>query len=196
MKLACSFARRLLLLTAIGVFASGCAQPVTKTPKAAAPDGEPTPMVAAPIEEMQWRNYLAELPNEGFILIDTDRRRLAFWSGDGSTYREYPVGVARADELLRTGVTRVVRRRRDPDWRPTPSMRRINPGLPAVVPPGPDNPLGAFALYLDWTYYAIHGTNDPISVGRASTSGCFRLLASHIEWLYRNVPNGAVVRVI
>lgn len=148
-----------------------------------------------PVSERDWRPYFADLSRPS-ILIDTTARRLTFWAADNAAYREYPVGIARADELLRKGRTSIVRKTAGPDWRPTPSMLRRNPKLPRYVPPGPDNPLGAYALYLGWQYYAIHGTNDPVTIGRRTTSGCFRLFAGHIEWLYRNAPVGTRVLVI
>lgn len=145
--------------------------------------------------EADWRPHFASLSRPA-ILIDTERRRLFFWAAGNTAYREFPVGIARADELLRKGRTSVVRKQVGPDWRPTPSMLRRNPSLPRYVPPGPENPLGAYALYLGWQYFAIHGTNDPVTVGRRTTSGCFRLLPGHIEWLYRNAPAGTQVRVV
>ncbi len=75
-------------------------------------------------------------------------------------------------------------------------MSAENPDLPRTVPAGPDNPMGRFALYLHWQYFAIHGTNDPITVGRATTSGCFRLLPGHIAWLYEHARVGTEVAVI
>ena len=145
--------------------------------------------------ERDWRPHFADL-DRAAILVDTDMRRLSFWGAGNLSYREYPIGVPRLPELTRTGRTRVVRRKAGPSWAPTPSMLRRNPSLPRFVPPGPENPLGAYALYLGWQYYAIHGTDDPVTVGRRTTSGCFRLFASHIEWLYRNVPLGTPVVVV
>lgn len=105
-------------------------------------------------------------------------------------------GIARADELLRTGRTVVIAKWANPTWTPTPSTRRVNPKLPARMAAGPDNPMGKYALYLGWQYYAIHGTNDPVTDGRRTTSGCFRLLGSHIAALYNAAPIGTQVLVI
>ena len=147
------------------------------------------------VEIRAWQTYFPDL-NKASILVDTTERRLAFWGKDDSDFREFPVGIARADELLRLGKTEIVRKRIGPDWRPTPSMLKINPDLPKYVPAGPGNPLGTHALYLGWQYYAIHGTNDDYTIGRRSTSGCFRLFSGHIKWLYENAPIGTRVLVI
>jgi L,D-transpeptidase ErfK/SrfK len=77
---------------------------------------------------------------------------------------------------------------------PGPSARRD--GYPAVVKPGPDNPLGEYALYLGWPSYLIHGTNDPRGVGRHSSRGCIRLYPDHIAELYGLVAPGTKVRVV
>lgn len=147
------------------------------------------------LEERDWRPFFADL-NKGGILIDTNARRLAHWTPGNTAYAEYPTGVPSSPELERRGRTQVVRKKVAPDWRPTLSMRQRNPALPNYVPPGPDNPLGDYALYLSWTYYAIHGTNDPATVGRPTTSGCFRLFDGHIARLYGATPIGTPVVVI
>lgn len=152
---------------------------------------EPLPVEA---EERDWRPHFRDI-SKGGILIDTEERRLTYWGPEGETYLEFPVAVARAPEFEKRGRTEVVRKRTDPDWTPTPSMRKRDPSLPAYVPPGPDNPMGEHALYLGWTYYAIHGTNDPLSIGRAASSGCFRLFPEHVEKLYAEVEPGTPVVV-
>ncbi|HSR70845.1 MAG TPA: L,D-transpeptidase family protein, partial [Kiloniellales bacterium] len=90
----------------------------------------------------------------------------------------------------------VVRKRRDPTWYPPASIRAEQPGLPAVVPPGPDNPLGRFALDLAWDGYLLHGTNKPNGVGRRVSHGCIRLYPQHIERLFESVPLATPVVVV
>lgn len=143
----------------------------------------------------EWARFVDDL-ERGAIVISLADRRLAFWGAGGETYREFPVAIPVSPEFERLGTTSIVGRRADPSWRPTPDMRRRNPDLPAYVPPGPDNPLGPFAIYLGWTYYAIHGTNNDGSIGRRATSGCFRLFDDHIAWLFENAVHGAPVVVI
>lgn len=141
-----------------------------------------------------WSRDFADV-SRGAIVVDTAARTLTWWPAGGGTARTVPVAVARAPELERRGRTRVVRKQTDPAWAPTPSMRAADPTLPVWVAPGPANPMGEHALYLGWTHFAIHGTNDPLSVGRATSSGCFRLHPEDVLRLYREVPVGAPVVV-
>jgi lipoprotein-anchoring transpeptidase ErfK/SrfK len=164
----------------------------TATLELAAPPPAPPPPSAA---EVKWRAYFEDI-SQGAILVRLDTRRLSYWSPEGDNYREFPIAVAQLPEYEMLGMTEVVRRRVDPDWRPTPSMLERNPGLPRYVPPGPDNPMGEHALYLGWTHYAIHGTNNPASIGRASTSGCIRMFPDHIAWLFEQVEIGTPVLVV
>ncbi len=182
--------QRLLGAAALALLGAACAAPAPETVTVV----QPAPTPAAP-EEVDWRPWFADI-SEGAILVRLDARRLSYWSPDGTTYREFPVGIAELPEYERTGRTEIVRRREQPDWRPTPSMLERKPDLPPYVPPGPENPMGEHALYLGWEYYAIHGTNDPASIGRASTSGCIRLFPEHIAWLFENAPNGMQVAVV
>lgn len=144
---------------------------------------------------LDWSRFVDDV-SRGAIVISLADRRLAFWGPDGEIYREFPVAIPQSPEFERIGLTEVVARRADPTWRPTPDMLQRRPDLPRVVPPGPDNPLGPHALYLGWTYYAIHGTNNDASIGRRATSGCFRMFNSHIEWLFEHAPDRAPVLVI
>lgn len=129
------------------------------------------------------------------ILVSTADRRLAFWD-DAGGYLEFPVGIGAVPEFDRHGLTRIVRKRANPSWTPTPSQRARDPSLPAFVPPGPDNPMGLHALYLSWQYFAIHGTPAARSVGARGSSGCFRLYQAHAARLYGVAEIGCPVRVV
>ena len=83
-----------------------------------------------------------------------------------------------------------------PDWRPPQEMLKRRPDLPAHMEGGPDNPLGARALYLGSSLYRIHGTNEPHTIGQAVSSGCIRMLNRDVIDLYKRVPVGAPVVVI
>ena len=97
--------------------------------------------------------------------------------------RLYPTSVPLSEELTKRGYTKVVEKRKNPTWRPTPSMLERNPEWPKVVQGGdPINPLGTRALYLSWTYYRIHGTQDTRKIGRKSSNGCIGELGT--QWLY------------
>lgn len=141
-----------------------------------------------------WQPYFSDLRN-GAILVDIDSRALHMWEESG-TYHLYPSSVPQSETMTRRGRTRVVRKVEGPTWRPTPNMRRRNPALPAVVGPGPDNPLGTHALYLSWTYYRIHGTHDTRKIGRRSSSGCIGLFNEHIAEVFAMASVGTQVLLI
>lgn len=133
-----------------------------------------------------------ELPR-GAIVVDTDTRQLYFFEGNGWAHA-FPVAVGREGFEWR-GETRVVAVRERPVWRPTPRMREEDPDLPEQVGPGPRNPLGAAAIYLRDATLRIHGTNRPSSIGKAASSGCFRMYNKDVLWLRSRVQVGARVLV-
>lgn len=142
-----------------------------------------------------WRPYFDNTRN-GAILVDITSRAVHYWSEDQTIYRLYPSSIPVSEELTRRGRTQVVLKDPNPDWRPTPSMKRRNPEWPDYVPPGPDNPLGTRALHLSWQYYRIHGTHDTRKIGRRSSNGCIGLYNEHIEELYELARVGTQVLVI
>ena len=132
----------------------------------------------------------------GDILIDTAKRRLYF-AYDDELVLVYPVAVGREGALWK-GSARIGRMVDGPAWYPTADQRKRK-NLPARVAPGPNNPLGDYALYLFKddvdTLIRIHGTNNPSSIGKAVSDGCFRMRNEHIEELYGYVSIGARVTV-
>ncbi|MDU8910340.1 L,D-transpeptidase [Aestuariicoccus sp. MJ-SS9] len=141
-----------------------------------------------------WRDHFDTL-GAGAIVCDTASRALHFWSGDGQDYRVYPTSVPKTDELTRRGYTRVVRKKVGPSWTPTPSQLERFPDWKPIGP-GPDNPLGTHAMYLDWPAYLIHGTHDTRKIGRPSSDGCIGLYNEKIEELFALTPIGTQVRMI
>jgi L,D-transpeptidase ErfK/SrfK len=131
-------------------------------------------------------------PREG-IVINLGDLRLYFFE-PGQPVRSAPIGIAKEGFETPLGETTVVAKREKPTWIPGESARAD--GYPPMVPPGPDNPLGEYALYLGWPTYLIHGTNDARGVGRHSSRGCIRLYPWHIEALYQRVELGTRVRVV
>ena len=129
----------------------------------------------------------------GTIVIDTSERRLYLVVGEGEAL-SYRVAVGKPGAQW-FGETHVVRKAEHPTWRPTPSMRAGNPRLPGQVGPGPSNPLGVRAIYLAQGLLRIHGTNAPSSIGRAASSGCFRMRNEDVAELYEMVEAGAPVTV-
>lgn len=146
---------------------------------------------------------LPNVPREG-IVINVPQMRLFYFppakKGEPQLVYTHPIGIGRVGWATPLGTTKIVRRQKDPTWRPTPSIikehRENGEELPPVVGPGPDNPLGRYAFYLGWPSYLIHGTNKPAGVGLRSSHGCIRLYPEDIELLYGMVPVGTKVRVI
>jgi L,D-transpeptidase ErfK/SrfK len=112
----------------------------------------------------------------------------------------HPIGIGKVGWATPEGVTKIVRRQKDPTWRVPTSVlkehRENGEELDRVIGPGPDNPLGKYAFYLQWPSYLIHGTNKPAGVGLRSSHGCIRLYPEDIEQLYEMVPVGTQVRVV
>jgi lipoprotein-anchoring transpeptidase ErfK/SrfK len=130
----------------------------------------------------------------GSIVIDTRGRQLFFIKSATEALR-YPISVGR-EGFSWTGTETISRKAEWPDWYPPEEMRDRDPALPVKMTGGIRNPLGAKALYLGKTLYRIHGTNDAKSIGRAASSGCFRMLNGHIIDLSSRVEVGAAVTVV
>lgn len=142
-----------------------------------------------------WSDHFSSL-GVGVILADVTSRALHYWSEDEATYRVYPCSIPITEELTKRGKTEVVRKAKNPPWTPTPDMRKKDPDLPLRVEGGdPDNPLGAYGLYLSWPAYLIHGTHDTRKIGRMSSNGCYGLYNQHVTELYGLAPIGTQVAV-
>jgi lipoprotein-anchoring transpeptidase ErfK/SrfK len=129
----------------------------------------------------------------GTIIVDTEERFLYYILPRNRALR-YGIGVGRVG-FQWGGLVRITRKKEWPDWSPPPEMLERQPYLPRFMAGGPGNPLGARALYLGRTFYRIHGTNQPQTVGHALTSGCFRLVNADVIHLYDRVPVGTKVIV-
>ena len=138
-----------------------------------------------------------ELMDPGSILIRTGERRLYFVL-PGNRAIMYPVGVGR-EGFTWSGQNQITRKAIWPDWRPPKVMieREAKRGnaIPAFMAGGPENPLGARALYIGDTEYRIHGTTQPWSIGRAVSSGCIRMMNEEVIDLFNRVEIGATVIV-
>jgi L,D-transpeptidase ErfK/SrfK len=151
------------------------------------------------------RHILPPGPREG-IVVNLPEHRLYYFpkpKRDGS--REvitYPVSIGKMDWRTPLGLTHVIQKIKDPVWYPPKSVREEHAAagdpLPAQVPPGPDNPLGNFAMRLAAGNgsYLIHGTNNPIAVGLAVTHGCIRMYPDDVQALFPLIPVGTPVRLI
>ena len=129
----------------------------------------------------------------GTIVVETEERRLYFVLGGGQAIR-YGIGVGR-DGFRWSGQHTITRKAEWPGWTPPAEMRKRVPDLPAYMPGGPDNPLGARALYIGSTLYRLHGTSEPWTIGQAVSSGCIRLTNEDIIDLYDRVKVGSLVVV-
>ncbi len=130
----------------------------------------------------------------GSIVIDTKGRQL-FLIKSATEALHYPISVGR-EGFSWTGTETISRKAEWPDWYPPQEMRYRDWRLPEKMTGGIKNPLGATALYLGNSLYRIHGTNDPKSIGRAASSGCFRMLNGHIIDLASRVDVGTPVTVV
>jgi L,D-transpeptidase ErfK/SrfK len=140
-------------------------------------------------------HLLPDAAHEGIIINLADMRLYYFAKPDGPV-ESFPIGIGRDGLTTPIGSTEIMRKQKDPIWRPTPRMRAENPELPEAVPPGPDNPLGHRAMYLGWSQYLIHGTNKPLGIGRRASSGCVRMYPEDIEYLFDRIPVGTKVTVV
>jgi L,D-transpeptidase ErfK/SrfK len=146
---------------------------------------------------------LPDAPHEG-IVVNIAEMRLYYFparkKGERQIVYTHPIGIGRVGWQTPGGSTTVVRKAKDPVWRPPPDIikehREDGDNLPAVVGPGPDNPLGNRALYLGWPEYLIHGTNKPVGVGMRVSHGCMHLYPEDILQIYDMVAIGTKVRVV
>jgi L,D-transpeptidase ErfK/SrfK len=142
-------------------------------------------------------------PRRG-IVVDLAQMRLFYFQeakpGEPARVATHPIGIGREYRLPPLGETRVVQKAKNPTWRPPDWVRkehaRDGDVLPSVVPPGPDNPLGEYALYLGMPGYLIHGTNRPWGIGMRVSGGCVRLYPEDIASLYAQVPVDTPVRIV
>lgn len=121
----------------------------------------------------------------GTIVVDTRAHFLYFVLGDGKALR-YGIGVAKSG-FEWSGTHQVTRKAEWPSWTPPAEMLKRRPDLPRFMEGGPDNPLGARALYLGSTLYRIHGTTEPWSIGQNVSSGCIRMVNADVIDLYERV---------
>ncbi|WP_227367809.1 L,D-transpeptidase family protein [Halomonas sp. M20] len=145
------------------------------------------------------RYILPPGPREG-IVINLAELRLYYYSGEPASVETYPIGIGRMDWKTPLGTTQITAKVEQPSWYPPQSViaEHAENGdiLPRVVPPGPDNPLGDYAIILGIPGYLIHGTNRPDGVGMRVSHGCIRMLSDDIENLIYRVPKGTTVRLI
>jgi len=150
------------------------------------------------------QHLLPDVARTGLV-VNLPDGRLYYFHNDTrghAVVETYPISVGQMDWKTPLGVTKIVQKEKKPTWYPPKSVRakHLQDGdvLPESIPPGPDNPLGEYALRLGVPggAYLIHGTNNPVGVGMQITHGCIRLYPEDIEFLFGEVPLGMSVRIV
>lgn len=194
--------RRLLLSSALVLFtgaafaasthpSNAVIDPLTREPiTETAREPQQPKATAVPRETVRFDGKYAP----GTIVVSTKERRMYYVLGDGTAIR-YGVGVGRPG-FEWAGTMTVTQKREWPDWRPPAQMLQRRPDLPRYMKGGPDNPLGARALYLGSSLYRIHGSNEPETIGQAVSSGCIRMVNEDVIDLYSRAKVGTQVIVL
>jgi len=146
---------------------------------------------------------LPDAPHDG-IVVNLAALRLFYFpkpaKGEQRVVMTMPIGIGMVGWATPTGTTKIVSKRKDPYWTPPASVRKEHAAegdiLPPRVPPGPDNPLGAFAMNLGWPSYLMHGTNKPAGVGMRASHGCIRLYPEDVATIFPMLPVGTKVTVV
>lgn len=146
---------------------------------------------------------LPDAPRNGIVLNVAEARMYYYQTigkGQAAFVRTFPIGYGREEWDTPLGMTKVINKMKNPVWRPPASIRAEHAAqgdpLPVEVPPGPDNPLGAYALYLGFSGYRIHGTDKPYSIGLRATHGCTRMYPEDIAELFPLVSPGTQVNIV
>jgi len=148
--------------------------------------------------------YILPHAERNGIVLNVPEMRLYYYpppkEGEPAVVKTYAVSIGRMDWATPLGLTKVLSKTEDPSWTPPQSIREEAEAddrpLPEVIPPGPDNPLGQYALRLARAGYLIHGTNKPFGVGMRVTHGCVRMYPEDIELFYPEVPVGTAVHIV
>ena len=146
---------------------------------------------------------LPAAPHEG-VVVNVAAMRIFYYpphkKGEPQVVFTHPIGIGKVGWKTPEGTTKIVSRQKDPVWVVPKSVRdehaEDGEKLPAQVPAGPDNPLGAFEFRLGWPSYLIHGTNKPYGVGMRSSHGCIRLYPEDIAVFFDTIPIGTKVTVV
>lgn len=137
----------------------------------------------------------------GLLVNIAEYRIYYFYELDGrAAVATFPISIGRIDWATPLGPHSIIGKTRHPAWHPPESIREEHAAdgrpLAKLVPPGPDNPLGEYAMRLNFQGYLIHGTNRPVGIGMRVTHGCVRMYPEDVEWLYRRVAVGTSVLIV
>lgn len=149
------------------------------------------------------QHVLPRVPRRGLVLNLPEMRMYYFppkQPGRPAQVQTYPIGIGRMDWATPLGTTTIIAKVKDPSWTPPESIRIEHAAkgdpLPRVVPAGPNNPLGRYAMRLGIPGYLIHSTNKPLGVGMRVSHGCIRMLPEDIERLFPQLPTGTPVTIV
>lgn len=134
------------------------------------------------------------------IVINLPEMRMYYFPKDSNTVRTYPIGIGKVGKNIPMQKAYVARKATNPTWYPPQDIidfnREQGVNLPKVMPPGPDNPLGTYAIYMSIPTYLIHSTIFPESIGRRASFGCIRMYEADIEEFYPTVSRGVPIDII
>jgi lipoprotein-anchoring transpeptidase ErfK/SrfK len=185
------------------IIASALLAGLAAAPAASANTGQPEGLVPVPPAKTETatlqfkRGQIVNFQSRqkpGSIVIVTRDRALYYILGNSKAVKYRVATAKRGFEW--SGTHAVSAKVKWPDWRPPAQMRKRRPELPSHMAGGPQNPLGARAIYLGNSIYRIHGTNEPASIGKAASSGCIRMLNADVSELFQHVKLGATVTVV
>ncbi|MDN3652025.1 L,D-transpeptidase family protein [Thalassotalea ponticola] len=138
--------------------------------------------------------------NEG-IVINLSELRLYFFDQQKQKVHVFPVGIGKIGHMTPTLIDKITEKRTNPNWFPTADHRKEylakhGVEMPRMIPAGPNNPLGDYAMRIGTSAYLIHGTNQRFGIGMRASAGCIRMYPQDIEWLFKNSPPGTPVKII
>jgi L,D-transpeptidase ErfK/SrfK len=143
---------------------------------------------------------LPNAPRSGIVVNRAEKRLYFFPAGDPGRIDTYSISVGKEGWETPLGTYSIIEKKKDPTWTPPESIRKAHAAygdiLPAVVPAGPDNPLGQYAMRLSNPSYLIHGTNKPWGLGMPVSSGCIRMQPEGVEELFGKVETGTAVLIV
>lgn len=143
------------------------------------------------------QHLLPNAPRKG-IVINLPEMRMYYYSGN--EVLTYPIGIGKPGKTIPVTTSKVTYKKTNPFWYPPQDIREFNLAqgviLPRVLPPGPDNPLGTYAIYMSVPTYLIHSTIFPESVGRRASFGCIRMYETDIESFFPTVNKGIPIEIL
>ncbi|OGT41656.1 MAG: hypothetical protein A3F42_08610 [Gammaproteobacteria bacterium RIFCSPHIGHO2_12_FULL_37_34] len=145
------------------------------------------------------QHLIPNQPRQG-IIINLPEMRMYYFKIGSNEVLTYPIGIGKIGKTIPITRTNITRKTKDPIWIPPQDIREFNLQqgivLPSIMPPGPDNPLGPYAIYMQIPTYLIHSTIFPESVGRRASFGCIRMYEFDIQTFFSSVHHGIPVVII